>query len=658
MTQKNVVLDHENLAHVVQHFSRQQGFAFDVETVGQHRGTPKLNTVTWLSMATHGMAVTIPFGHPIGSRVIGTVKEPRADKNGKIRYFSVPVYDDPPAQLPIGEAADVLYPLFFNPDITKVAHEATFDCGSMAKYWPGDEEIFPGPYDDTKVIMRLLDENTAQKNNGLKAWTERVFGVTYDHENVGKRVEVHPFNKVAHYSYMDSLYTWLLWLSQFPRIRKQGLTEAHKVDTDLIPVLTKMRLAGAHMDVPQLEDTQQEMGSRLVVQEADCYRAAGQEFNLNSPPQKQKILYGKKAEGGQGLKPWKKTDSGGWSVDADALASYPGNDVCRSLLAYADTHKLLSTYITSWLGEPGNPKKPCLITDGYLYTEFQQHGTVTGRFSGRAPNLQNIPRPDKPYGKLIRGAFDSEPGWKRVTADYGQIELVVLAHMIGRGKLYEGFLKGIDPHLAHAAGVLHKEPVLDDPPGSHPEGVTKDERQRYGKTLGFTIVNGAGWQTVAETGGFKEDEAKQVLEDYEEEFPEVPAYKRKMLKQALSCDGVPYIRTPFLGRKRRLPGLLSSSYGQRGYAERQLFNTLIQGGAAELMKISLIILDRMLSEQVPQAKISMTVHDEVVVATPAEFAELVKRIVIEAMTGPEIQKLVKVALKVDCHIVDRWSEAK
>jgi len=640
---------------VVRHFQKQPAFAFDVETVGAHRGVPALNTVTWLSMATHGMTVVIPFGHPLGSKVIGTTKEPRADKNGKIRFFSVPVYDDPPPQLSIGEAVAILKPLFFNPKITKICHEATFDVGSMTKYFDG--EIMPGPFDDTKVIMRLLDENTAQKDNGLKAWTKRTFGVEYDHENVGKCVEIHPFNKVAHYSYMDALYTWLLWLQKHPKIAREGLTEAHQVDVDLIPVLTDMRLNGAHMDVPSLLSTQKEMGERMVIQEADCYRTAGQEFNLNSPPQKQKILFGPKEEGGQALKPWKQTDSGGWSTDADVLASYPGNPVCKALLAYADTHKLLSTYINSWLGEPGNPKKPCLIVDGYLYTEFQQHGTVTGRFSGRAPNLQNIPRPDKPYGKLIRGAFDSLPGWKLVVSDYGQIELVILAHMLGKGKLYDGFMHGVDPHIAHAAGVLHKKPFITKD-GGKDGGITPAERQKYGKTLGFTIVNGAGWKTIAETAGVSGKEAKKIQADYDTEFPETERLKVKLIRQAMSVSGVPYIRTPILGRKRRLRGLFSDDYGTRGYNERQLFNTMIQGGAAELMKLSLIRVYWALKKHVPEARLSLTVHDEMVIMCPEHLAEKVRQIVIWSMTGGGMQDRVKVPLNVDCKIVDRWAAAK
>jgi DNA polymerase I-like protein with 3'-5' exonuclease and polymerase domains len=646
----NVVLTADHLRRVVAHFLKQPAFSFDVESVGEYRGVPALNQVTWLSMATYGMCVAIPMGHPVGTRQVGTAKEPRTDKNGKVKYFTVPVYEDPPEQLSPAEVFKIVRPLFFCPNITKVAHEATFDLGSTAKYWG---EICCGPYDDTKVIMRLVDENTASKDNGLKAWTLRQYGVKYDNENVGRRVEIHPFGKVAHYSYMDALYTWLLWLRNRPRIAAEKLTFIHdEIERPLIHPLTAMRLAGITMDNERLLATQDELTKRLVVEEGEVYRCAGQRFNLNSPPQKTKVLFDPVADGGQGLKPWKFSDkTGAPSTDADVLKSYPTNPVCHALLEYAATHTLLSTYLNAWLGVEGDAKKEGKIVDGILYTEFQQHGTVTGRFSGRSPNLQNIPRPDKPDGLLIRGSFTAPPAHKLVVADYGQIELVVLAHLIGRGKLYEGFMAGVDPHTTHAAAVLKKKPFIG------PGGITKDERQKYGKTLGFTIVNGAGWKTIAETGGFTEKQAKQVQKDYGKEFPEVDQFRQAMIRWAKDRTGTPYVRS-LLGRKRRLPGLYSSDNGMRMYAERQLFNFLIQGGAADLMKLALIRADAMIREQVPQAWLSLTVHDEIVAVCPDEFAEKCQEVIVEAMTGAEIQKLISVPLTVDAHIVERWSAAK
>jgi len=234
-----------------------------------------------------------------------------------------------------------------------------------------------------------------------------------------------------------------------------------------------------------------------------------------------------------------------------------------------------------------------------------------------------------------------------VVADYGQVELVMLAHMIGKGKLFEGFHLGIDPHTMHAAGVLRKRP----------EDVTKNERQALGKTLGFTIVNGAGDKKVAQMAGVSLERGRKILADYDKEFPEVPAFKRKQFALARSRRP-PYLTSPILGRKRRLPELLSDEKWRRERAERQAFNYLIQGGAADLMKIALVRADRLLQEHRPEAYLSLTVHDEMVAVSPDEFAEEVKALIEEAMVGEEMQKLLRVPLKTEALIVKRWADAK
>lgn len=236
---------------------------------------------------------------------------------------------------------------------------------------------------------------------------------------------------------------------------------------------------------------------------------------------------------------------------------------------------------------------------------------------------------------------------KLVVADYGQIELVILAHMIGRGKLFDGFWAGIDPHTMHAAGVLRKDPA----------DVTKNERQLLGKTLGFTIVNGAQYKKVAELAQVSFDRAQEILDDYDTEFPEVPAFKKKQFALARSRRP-PYLESPILHRRRRLPELLADERWKRERAERQGFNFLIQGGAADLIKLALPRADALLAEHVPAAGLTLTVHDELVGETPEEFAELVRDLIVEAMIGEEIQKLVRVPLKVEANIVDRWADAK
>ena len=143
-----------------------------------------------------------------------------------------------------------------------------------------------------------------------------------------------------------------------------------------------------------------------------------------------------------------------------------------ALLDYQEWYKLLNTYVLGYLGDPTAKDKPCRIFDDRIFADFVQYGTKTGRFSCREPNLQNVGRPDTELGKLIRGAFIAEPGRKLIVADYDQIELVVLAHFLGQGKLFDGFKQGIDPHRMTAGMVLGKDPA----------DVTPDERQLTGKS--------------------------------------------------------------------------------------------------------------------------------------------------------------------------------
>lgn len=666
MISRNVILSEKRLERVVEHFMGQPGFSYDLESWGKARGNPAINSVLWLSMATNGMAVSIPFGHPLGDRIVGETREPRADKNGKIRMFRVPVYEKPPEQLDIGRAMEILQPLLWAEDIFKVNHETTFDRGSLAKYFEGI--IPPGYYHDTKVIKWLLNENHPQQ--GLKFHVKRDYGVDYDKENVGKCVEKHTFSKVAHYALLDAFYTWLIFKDNFPKLQKSGLADGvyAQIEQPLFYELTKMRLAGAHVNIPRLKELRETLTVRSIREEAEVYRAAGQKFNLNSAPQKQKILYGKTSEGGQGLKPWKLTDTAkdkkkeaerrgrkfvpgitSWSTDADALKTYAGNGVVDALLAYQDTSKVLNGYVHSYLGVEGDPKKPCQIFNSRIYAEAQQHGARTGRFSYRSPNLQNLPRYDEAgdsAGGLIRSVFDAAPGELLVFADYGQIELVILAHYLGKGHFYEGFFKGIDPHTMTAATALGKDP----------DKVTKSERQDFGKSINFAVTFGAGPKKVASMMGVSEQKARKFLNDFYAAAPEIEAFRRKVIREARKRRP-PHVKT-IGGRLRRVPEVFSEDDGIRMGAERQLFNTLMQGGSADLTKAAIVEANRLFRENETGAKVILTVHDELGCTSPEENAEKVKVLLEQAMTQNFIAKKIRVPITADAGIGRTWAEAK
>lgn len=648
----HIVLTREHLAEVVDYFLKQEAFVFDIESMGPDRVVPTQNDVVWIALATEGMAVVIPFGHPNGNTLLRAATRRKNKLTGKFDPIP-PVFTPPPDQLRRGEVFAALEPLFFNEGIVKIAHNATFDLISVAKYYSG--RIPTGPKHDTIVIQHLLNENLLSK--GLKDLTIKYYGVKYDHENVGRDITLHPFGKVAHYALMDARYTWLLWKRLLPLIEEHDLLQVFELElndgnTGVIDVISEMGKIGAPVDVETLESLRDDLSARLVDIEGRIYKAAGRKFNINSTPQKQEILYGSKDKGGQGLRITKRTDKGAPSTDADTLEQHKGNALVDAMLDYAEINKLLGTYVLGYLGEEGNPKKPCRIYDGRIHADLVQYGTVTGRFSCREPNLQNIPRPGTDLGKKIRGLFIAPPGMKMVVADYGQIEMMLLAHFAGPGPLYNGIHNGMDPHSATAAALagIDTEEFMRMVAADDPRA--KAARQ-VAKGINFAVVYGAGPDKVAAMAGITVKEAKKFLNIHQQQFPEIYRFKKKVIEVCKSRRP-PHVVT-ILGRKRRLPAIFSGDQGTRGYAERQAVNSLIQGSAADIIKLAMIRLHDSLPDDM---NLILSVHDELVTLCPEEKAEECAALVHEAMLGQGIQKLVNVPLTSDVKIVDRWSEAK
>lgn len=658
----SVVTTEEQLQAFVDYTLTQDSFSFDCETTDGNypdtRGIPALNTVSWIGFTTKGWTITVSFDHPIGSKVIGERREAKKQSSG-IRFYRVPVYEDAPPQLDRGRAFQILKPLFFSEELIKIAHNASFDVASIAKYIGG---IASQPIACSLETQHLVNENLMRY--GLKWRTKAVYGFSYDDEDVGKCVEKHPYNKVAHYLTCDTVYSYLEYHRVMKEIEKQDLWEVYALEMSLLHGLSNMRLNPIKVDTKRLKEMRLELIPRVAELEAQIYRMAGSKFNLKSPAQKVKILYLPKEEGGQGLEPWKLTkgavkkkllaESEGrefepeikdWSTDAVALEVYAGNSVVDAMLEHADVFKILSVYVLGYLGDTESKKeRPCRIFDNAIYADFLQFGAKTGRFSSSKPNLQQVPAADSDLGRLIRGAFMAEsPDRKLVVADYGQVELVILAHYLQQGALFEGFLEGIDPHTVTAAMVLNKDP----------ESVTSVERKKFGKSLNFAVTYGAGPKKVASMMGAPVEDAISVLKKHQAEFPEIYEFKQYVLEKAYEDDGC--IRT-LMGRKRRVPELFSSDKKRRFSAERQLFNSLLQGGSADLTKLAMCEYQKL---KTPEMKLLMTIHDELVTSAPSSMIDLATDTLRTAMTGPKLQSYIKgIPLTVDLAVADRWSDCK
>lgn len=702
---EGLVTSLEQLREEVEYFLQFDAFAWDTETMpGPEgpgtRGIPTQNRVVWISLATYGRAIVIPIGHPNGNVLLKKAYRKKNKDTGKFENFP-PQYDAPPKQLRPSDVFEILRPLFFS-DKTKICHNATFDFISVEKHFGA---IPPGPISDSIVLQWILDENIGTiegasadlvdefesifnpelhdylednrtgprrpKGKGLKELVRFYHGVDYDKEEVGKCIELHPFNVVAQYALLDAKYTWLLWRMFDELCQEQELMPIRRLEEQTTVVCCDMGLVGAPVDIEALQELDKYLTKEMVRVEGLLYKAAKKQFNINSPKQKQILLYGYKKDGNQGLKPTKltktakqkkkqdknwKPDIHSWSTDKEALKGFKDNEVCKLLLEYAEYDKLRGTYVRGYLGDPDDPvKKPCLIFDGRIHTDLVQYGTVTGRFSSRAPNLQNIPAPSSELGKKVRGLFKAPKGFKLLVADYGQMELRILASYIGFGGLYDGFHAGIDAHTQTAALVFDVD---------H-DKVEKWQRSAA-KTLNFAIVYGAGPDKVADMLKMTIEEAKQLLANHKKAFPEIYRFKAAVIAAAKKRD-IPHIRT-ILGRIRRVWDLMVDPYSEEKWkvwrAERQLFNSLIQGSLGDIIKLAMVRLHKALKEDAEnnpgrEIQLVLSVHDELVLLCPEDRVKIGASLLKEAMLGDEIQELIGVPLDVgDVAVVERWSEAK
>jgi DNA polymerase-1 len=331
-------------------------------------------------------------------------------------------------------------------------------------------------------------------------------------------------------------------------------------------------------------------------------------------------------------------------VSAEALEFYRGkDDLVDALLEYQDLNKLMTTYVTPYTGGEvkrttnGKVKieeRKSLLINGRVHTNFKAHGAETGRFSSSEPNLQNIPSSGE-YGKLVRDLFVAPPGYKLVVADYSQIEPRIIAAFSQDPVLMENYLTGGDVYTTI--------------------GDTMGVDRKAGKVLVLAISYGVGPDKIATSIGCTVKEAKDLLNRFEEKFSSISKYKGTVVRLAKQSGPIPFVETMF-GRRRYIPELLSKDFSSLGRAERQAFNTMIQGSAADLMKLALVRAHSCFLED-DDVNVILTVHDELVTITPEDRAEDVAEAIRESMEGIKL-KALQIPLIADVKIVNKWGEAK
>lgn len=418
--------------------------------------------------------------------------------------------------------------------------------------------------------------------------------------------------------------------AQTQQLEEQGLMKLFtEVEMPLVRVLAEMERAGIRVDLARLGELALKVADQME-QLADEIRdlcGAGEEFNVDSPQQLSAILFEK-----LGLPPGKKTKTG-YSTDASVLKSLrQSHPVIARIETYRELSKLYGTYLKALpeIADPGTWR---------IHTTFNQTVTATGRISSSNPNLQNIPI-RTPLGEKIRDCFVAAEGHRLVAADYSQVELRIMAHLSGEPKLRQAFAAGDDVHRDTAAEVF----------GVAPGDVTAEQRGRA-KAVNFGIMYGISAFGLAEQLDISREEASDYIGAYLERYPQVAAFRDGIIEQALK-DG--YVTT-ILGRRRPIPELRAGEEHTRRLGERLAINTVIQGSAADVIKMAMLGCYRVLAEAGLSARLVMQVHDELVFEAPEPEVGEVSEIARREMAGAwELDP----PLVVDLGVGETWLKAK
>lgn len=415
----------------------------------------------------------------------------------------------------------------------------------------------------------------------------------------------------------------------WPRIQRR--MEEERVESvyrdyelPLVDVLADMEWHGVAIDTDVLKRMSESMASDLEQLTESIYKAAGTEFNINSPKQLADVLFNR-----LGLPVIKRTKTGP-STNAEVLEELADkHEVVAKLLEYRQFAKLKSTYVDAL---------PLLVNKrtGRLHTTFNQAVTATGRLSSVHPNLQNIPIRTE-AGRKIRQAF--VPGsseYLLLTADYSQIELRVLAHMSGDEAFIAAFREGKDIHVATAAEIF-----------GVPESAVTREMREAAKAVNFGIVYGISSFGLARDTGFTRQEAQSYIDAYFERYPAVARYMKERVDAAKENGWAETIS----GRRRWIPELTSRNWARRSFAERAAMNTPIQGSAADIIKRAMVRVHQRLKQDDLRAVMLLQVHDELVFEVHKDDVEHVGKAVKEEMEN--VMKLA-VPLVVDVKVGPNW----
>ena len=524
-----------------------------------------------------------------------------------------------------------LRPLFSNQEVLKIGQNVKYDWGVLANH--GVEVA--GTLFDTMVADYLLQPG--RNNHGLEELADRYLGLkttsiksligSGKHETTMDTV---PLFKIVPYACQDADFAFRLEALLRAELIANKLDELFfQVEMPLLRVLAGMERRGIKLDIPQLAELSQHLAARLERLQHEIQGLAGRPINIDSPKQLAQLLF-------EELRlPVIKRTATGPSTDREVLEQLAEkHELPALIIRYREAAKLKSTYADAL---------PLMVLPqtGRVHTSFMQDVAATGRLSSKDPNLQNIPvRTEE--GRLIRRAFiPGQPDWRLLMADYSQIELRMLAHFCRDENLCQAFQEQADIHARVAAEVF-QVPL---------EQVSKEQRRRA-KAINFGIIYGQSAFGLAKELEIGRDEASEFIDAYFGRYPRVLEFMEHTLKQARQRG---YVQT-ILGRKRPVEGVRpNSNYKSRNMPERIAVNTVIQGSAADLIKLAMLRVAHRLSESDLQAQMLLQIHDELVFETPVAEVDALARLVAEEMNRAY---QISVPLQVDVEVGTNWDQCE
>jgi len=594
-----LVNDDAALADFLGQLRQQKRFAFDTETTGVD---PLRSELVGMSFSWRaGEAWYLPVRGPVGDRTL--------DRDATLR---------------------ALAPILGAEEVGKVGHNLKFDINVMARHGVA----LRGVAFDTMVAAYLLDPTRGSYSLDTLAFEQLGHAGIPIESLIGKgkhqvtMAEV-PITRVCQYAGEDADLAWRLSERLAPELESAGLATLYReVELPLIPVLAAMEFHGIKLDVAVLEALSNELAEAMAALEKKIYTEAGIEFNLASPKQLREVLFGK-----LGLRSRRRTRSGP-STDADVLAELASDHPVPALvMEYRQLAKLKNTY-TDALPRMVNP------ATGRIHASFNQTMTATGRLSSSEPNLQNIPVRGE-LGSKIRQAFvPGEPGWLLLSADYSQIELRLVAHLSQDETLMAAFSRDEDIHAFVAAHIY----------GISPEAVTPAMR-RTAKAVNFGIIYGQTSFGLARSLGIAVEEAEAFISAYFQRYPRVREFIDHTLGEARARKYV----TTLWGRRRPLADINSDNPRDRSFAERAAVNTVVQGSAADLIKIAMVRVARQMRASGMRSRMLLQIHDELVFEAPPEEVETLRELATREMSGAAS---LRVPIKVNTAVGPNWLEAK